>query len=92
MTAGAFAQPSAPAATVTIHDDFAPPTLTVKAGQTVRFINKDDEKHTVTANGGLFDSKGISPNHSFSYTFAKPGQYPYHCTIHPNMKGTVVVK
>jgi plastocyanin len=71
---------------------FVPATLTVQAGETVTFINDDDDAHTVTANDGSFDSKGLDTNHSWKHTFAKAGVYKYFCELHPYMKGTIVVK
>jgi len=79
--------------TVHLHNDaFAPPTITIHAGDTVRWINDDDDAHTVTATDGSFDSKGIDTNGSWSHTFVKPGTYKYFCELHPFMKGTIVVK
>jgi len=79
--------------TVTIANDaFGPATVTVTPGTTVHFVNKDDDAHTVTSDSGLFDSKGLDTNASWSYTFRKPGTYHYFCELHPFMKGTIVVK
>jgi plastocyanin len=82
-------------ALVTVHlhnDTFAPKTVTVHVGDTVRWINDDDDAHTVTATDGSFDSKGLDTNASWTHTFTKPGAYKYFCELHPFMKGTVVVK
>jgi plastocyanin len=77
---------------VTIHNfAFGPQVVTVKAGVTVIWANHDTEAHTVTSNTGAFGSKVLQPGASYSFTFAKPGTYPYHCTIHPFMTGTVMV-
>lgn len=70
---------------------FAPATLAVRAGTTVTWTNDDEEPHTVTATGGPFRSATLPTGKTFRYTFAKPGRYPYICTIHPFMRGTVVV-
>ncbi len=80
------------AALVTI-DNFAfkPATLTVTTGQTVRFVNKDDEAHTVTDAGKSFDSGGLDTNASWSHRFTKPGTYRYFCELHPYMIGTIIV-
>jgi plastocyanin len=69
---------------------FSPATLNVKMGQQVTWTNKQDVAHTVTADGGTFDHP-MPPNATFSFTFPKAGSFAYHCTIHPFMKGTVVV-
>ena len=72
--------------------DFAPMTLTVKAGTTVTWKNLDGEPHTVTSDTGLFRSGGLDENDAFSFKFDKPGTYKYVCSIHPKMVGTIVVK
>jgi len=73
--------------------NFDPLTITVVLGKnsTVTFVNKDTAPHTVTADGGSFDSKNMPPGASWTYTFTSPGNFSYHCTYHPWMKGTVVV-
>jgi plastocyanin len=77
---------------VTIVDfSFQPFLVTVPAGSTVTWHNNGSTQHTVTANDGSFDSGPIGPGGSFSQTFSTPGAYRYHCSIHPNMTGTVMV-
>jgi len=71
---------------------FNPGTLTVKVGDTVTWTNNDSATHTVTANDNSFDSANLASGASFSHTFSKAGTYPYRCTIHPNMTGTIVVQ
>jgi len=71
---------------------FAPTSLTVAAGSTVTWTNKDGEPHTVVSEGGLFRSAALDTNESFSFRFDKPGTYRYMCTIHPRMVGTIVVR
>jgi plastocyanin len=70
---------------------FAPATLTVPAGSTVTWTNRDEEPHTVVANDGSFHSPGMGSQATFSFTFAKAGRYDYVCSIHPFMHATVVV-
>lgn len=70
---------------------FAPATLTVSAGTTVTWTNKDGVTHNVTSDTGLFSSGSIADNGTFSFKFVAAGSYPYHCTIHPSMTATVVV-
>jgi plastocyanin len=70
---------------------FKPASVTVHAGDTVRFVNRDDEAHTVTARGGTFDSGGMDTNDAWTYRFSKPGKYAYFCSLHPYMTGTIVV-
>jgi 3',5'-cyclic AMP phosphodiesterase CpdA len=71
---------------------FAPKELTVKAGSTVSWTNKDDTPHTVTSDDGAFSSPVMDTNQSFQQAFQKPGKFPYHCKLHPTMTGTVVVQ
>jgi plastocyanin len=61
------------------------------AGQTVQFINVDEEPHTATSVDGAFDSKALDTNQAWNYTAKKPGTYPYICAVHPFMKGTLTV-
>jgi plastocyanin len=93
-TSAASAGPAAPVAGNAVSIDnfaFAPTTLTVPAGSTVTWTNKDEEPHTVVANDGSFHSPGMGSQATFSYTFAKPGKFDYVCSIHPYMHATVVV-
>jgi len=86
-------QPSAAAADVKIDNFvFGPQTLTVPVGTTVTWTNHDDIPHTVVSTEGVFKSKVRDTDEKFSYTFIKPGTYPYYCSVHPKMTGTVVVK
>ncbi len=70
---------------------FQPDSLTVPAGTTVTWINRDIVRHTVTSTEGLFDSGRLESGGSFTYTFEEPGTFDYYCTIHPVMQGTVIV-
>jgi plastocyanin len=89
----ATAAPATPNAAVTIGNfTFKTQVLTVKPGTTVTWTNADDIPHTVTSNGGLFKSKVLDTGDKFSFTFAKPGQFGYFCSLHPHMTGTIVVK
>jgi plastocyanin len=91
--ATANAEPSAPVAAVKIDNFvFGPQTLTVPVGTTVVWTNSDDIPHTSVSTEGVFKSKVLDTDEKFSYTFTKPGTYPYYCTIHPKMTGTVLVK
>src|SRR5208282_6465871 len=62
---------------------FGPTALTVPVGTTVTWTNRDDIPHTVVSTDGVFKSKALDTDDKFSYTFAKPGEYPYFCSIHP---------
>lgn len=72
--------------------DFAPMSITVKAGATVTWKNLDGEPHTVTSVDGLFRSGALDTDETYSFTFAKPGTYKYACSIHPRMIGIIIVK
>ena len=80
-------------AAVTIQNfAFTPATLTVAPGTKVVWTNKDSVAHTVTSDNGAWpDSGSLATGQSFTVTFGKPGTYPYHCSIHPYMKASVVV-
>ena len=66
-------------------------TLQVRVGTTVTWTNQDSVPHSVTFNNGMKDSGLLNQGQSFSYTFTTPGTYPYYCTVHPSMVGTVNV-
>jgi plastocyanin len=89
----AVAQQS-PAGAVSIDNfTFNPPTLTVKAGTTITWTNKDDIPHGIASSTNAFTrSKALDTNDSFSFTFTTPGSYQYFCYIHPHMVGTIVVE
>lgn len=70
---------------------FAPATLTVKAGTSVTWTNRDEEPHTVVASDGSFHSPGLGTGATYSHTFPTAGKFDYVCSIHPMMHGTVVV-
>jgi plastocyanin len=97
--AGAHKHPTAmaqkhPTKTVLIQDfSFKPAHITIKRGTKVRWINKDISPHTATANNGrLFDSGRLGKGQRYTHTFKSVGKKPYHCEIHPHMKGTITVK
>ena len=71
---------------------FGPTELTVKAGTTVRWTNRDDIPHTVVSPDKVFKSKVLDTDEQFSFTFSTPGTFPYFCSIHPKMTGKVVVQ
>ena len=72
---------------------FAPKDLTIPAGTSVRWINRDDIPHTVVSDDKTtFKSKALDTDDSFSYTFTKAGTYSYFCSIHPKMTAKVIVQ
>jgi plastocyanin len=71
---------------------FAPKTLKVKIGTQVRWKNKSDAPHTVTATSHNWSlNKQLGTGKTVAFTFRKAGTYKYYCSIHPYMKGTIVV-
>ena len=71
---------------------FSPEVLTIKAGTTVTWTNKDEVPHTVASSDKRFtSSSGLDTGEQYSYTFTTAGSYEYFCTLHPFMKGKVVV-
>ena len=75
-----------------VNMSFTPASITVTPGTTVTWNNIDNMTHTVTADDNSFDSGNIGAGSSFAKTFPVAGTFTYHCTIHPSMIGTVVVK
>ncbi len=70
---------------------YVPETLKIGTGETVQFVNQDEEPHTVTAKDGSFDSKALDTQQAWTHTFNQAGTFPYLCSIHPYMKGTITV-
>ena len=71
---------------------FARGRIEVEVGTTVEWRNRDPLAHTVTADNGAFESGEIGPESRWSQTFTTSGTFSYHCTPHPHMKATVVVR
>lgn len=72
---------------------FAPTPITIPAGTTVQWVNRDDIPHTIVSDDKTtFKSKALDTDENYSYTFAKPGTYTHFCSIHPKMTGKVVVQ
>lgn len=71
---------------------FNPDTITISAGDTVRWTDHDSINHTVTSDDGLFESSGSLNNTTYEVTFTKSGTYAYHCAPHPFMIGTIIVQ
>lgn len=67
-------------------------SLIVRMGTVVTWTNDDDIPHTVVSKDGIFKSKVLDTGDRFSFTFAKPGQFGYFCSLHPHMTGKIVVK
>jgi amicyanin len=72
---------------------FTPATVTIKAGTTVTWSNKDDIPHGIAATGNAFaKSKTLDTDDIYSFTFTTPGTYQYFCYVHPHMTGKIVVE
>lgn len=88
---------SAPAAAQTAVEitkfAYTPPDLTVEPGTTVVWTNRDETPHTVTGKdkSGELASPALDTGDRYEHTFRSEGDYPYSCTLHPFMMGTVHV-
>jgi plastocyanin len=74
---------------------FTPSQISVQKGAKVTWTNNDTTAHTVIddlSNVGGPASGSIAPGETYSFTFDKTGSFQYHCSIHPSMRGTIVVK
>ncbi len=84
---------ASPKATITVDNfSFNAAVLTVSAGTTVTWVNRDDVPHKIVSTDKKFSSPVLDTDGRFSYTFAAPGTYEYFCSIHPTMVGKVIVK
>ena len=71
---------------------FSPMSTTIKAGTTITWKNLDAEPHTVVNDAGIFHSKALDQDETYSFRFDKPGVYKVFCGIHPYMKETITVE
>lgn len=81
-----------PGALTRTTDAFGANPVMVAVGATVVWTNGDSVVHDATSDNGAFATGSIGPGAQASVTFAAPGRFPYTCTIHPNMVGTIVVQ
>ena len=88
---GAAAKPATHAVSIEA-TNYKPGILSVKVGDTIVWTNNDPFPHTVTSEAGGFDSHEIQAGKSWKYVARKKGNFPYICTLHPTMKGTLQVK
>jgi plastocyanin len=78
---------------VSIHNfAFGPARLEVSRGTRLIWTNTDSDPHTVTSDKGVWASDALDTSNQFARVFTKPGTFPYHCSIHPFMHGTIIVK
>src|SRR5579859_1517148 len=80
-------------ATKSGHPDalYVPDPIRVHVGQTITWSNTDTDPHDVSADDGSFYSGPIGTGGSWQWKATKPGTYPYTCTLHPDMHGTIIV-
>lgn len=71
---------------------FGPKEITVAPGTTIVWINHDETPHTVSAADRSFVSKALDTGDRYEHTFAREGDIPYFCTVHPFMTGVVHVR
>jgi len=72
---------------------FNPQTITIKAGEKVTWINRDEEPHTIVSVEKQFKkSSALDTDQEFTITAGPPGTYTYYCSVHPKMTGTIVVE
>lgn len=86
---------ASPATEITIKNfAFSPDTVTVKRGTPIRFVNADTMNHTATSDKPGFDSGMLGSGQSFTLDTGTlvPGSYPYHCSPHPDMRGTLIIE
>lgn len=100
LTEKPVAAAEAPADTVVINIakmKYEQPEVTIKAGQTVTWVNTEAMPHNVAFQAGVvgdakMDGAMMKKDQSYSITFNESGTFDYHCTPHPFMKGTVIVE
>jgi plastocyanin len=72
---------------------FNPQTITVKSGEKITWINRDEEPHTIVSVEKQFKkSSALDTDQEFTITAGAPGTYTYFCSVHPKMTGTIVVE
>ena len=94
------AGPTIRTATVTIQPSartlataaFVPNPATLSAGGVVTWMNTDTTTHDMVSDTGLWDSGRMAPGASYQFTLSSKGSFPYHCSIHPGMTGTIIVQ
>jgi plastocyanin len=70
---------------------FSPADLTAAVGDTLTVTNNDGAPHTLTADDGSFDTGRLNRGESAEITLTAAGSFPYNCTFHPAMTGTITV-
>lgn len=86
-----LAATATPAAITIDNFTFGPANLTVPAGTTVTWTNRDDIPHSIVASDKAFRSTALDTNDSYSFTFRTASTFAYFCGLHPHMTGKVIV-
>lgn len=94
LCAGARASAAAPTTIAIQQYAFVPASVTIAAGTTVEWTNRDDDPHTVKSDPerGELKSPALDTSDTYRFTFKTPGLYKYFCTLHPHMQGTIIVR
>ena len=71
---------------------YVPNPATVSVGTVLTWSNTDTSTHDMVSDTGVFDSGRVAPGDKAAFTFSSKGTFPYHCSLHPGMVGTVVVQ
>jgi plastocyanin len=87
----AFAAPPAETHVTIDNFTFKPDVITVSVGTKIEWVNDDDIPHTVAETQGKFLSPALDTEDKYSFTFVSAGTYEYFCSLHPHMKGKVIV-
>jgi plastocyanin len=95
-TPGPTATPTGPYTKTAIIINFTLPSLQVRPGDSVLWVNQDSFPHTASVGtqvspGTEFDSPPLANGETYSHTFAAAGTFAYYCEIHPSMTGTITV-
>jgi plastocyanin len=93
LASSASAAPSAATQSVSVANfAFSPTSATINIGDSVKWTNSDAATHTVTADAGGFNATLGPSGGTFTFQFTSAGTFAYHCTVHPSMTGSVVVR
>lgn len=92
--AGGACTPSTEAGDVEVSIEgfqFSPASIEASTGQTINFTNADSAPHSATLDDGSCTTPNLGGGESGGLTFSAAGTYPFHCRVHPDMKGTITI-
>lgn len=72
--------------------NFKPRMLTIKAGDTVQWVNRDSAPHTATDDRNGWTTPRLNVGQTSDQVFKAAGQVHYHCAVHPSMKARIIVE